>query len=295
MSELGTGPLVVGVDGSGTARGAVRWAAAEAARRRRALRIVYADVFALPALPGIPGVRWSHAPRAEVRAEVRKWLADAAEIAQRQSPDLEVRTESVPGSPASVLIEESVSAGLVVVGDRGLGGFSGLLAGSVAVAVAAHGHCATVVVRGRGEPADGPVVVGLAGSRQAPLLLEHGFAAAAAHDVPLHVVHTWNLVGVDSKWMRVGLAADEIEEGSHRLLAELISGRREHHPDVRVQRFVAKGSPAATLLEHAAGATLVVVGTRGRGGFTGMLLGSTSQALIHHAPCPVLIARTPKR
>lgn len=298
MSEFATGPVVVGIDGSGTASGAVRWAAREAARRGTTLRIVYADVFALPVLPELPGVPWPQAHRTAVRAEVEGWLAAAAEAADQESPGVVVRTASVPGTPGSVLVEESGDAAVVVVGDRGLGGFTGLMAGSVAVAVAAHGHSSTAVVRGgyeRGPSAGiGPVVVGIDGSPHTRVLLAHGFERAMTLNVPLHVVHTWHLTGIETRWMRVGPPTGEIQDAEERLMSEQLAGWSERYPDVAVHRFVAEGSPSKALLEHAAEAELVVVGARGRGGFTGMLLGSTSQALIHHAPCPVLVVRTPK-
>lgn len=298
MSDARTGPVVVGIDGSGTARAAVRWAAREAVRRDVTLRLVYADVFALPVLPELPGVSWPKTHHVEIRAEVERWLAEAAEAAAREAPEVRVETASCAGTPVSVLVGESQAAGLVVVGDRGLGGFIGLLAGSVAVAVAAHSHSSTVVVRGTDEqgqiPASGPVVVGLDGSRNATILLDHAFDAAVSLDAPLHVVHTWNLVGVDTKWVRVGMTADEAQASEDRLMSELLGGWSEKYPDTVVNRFVGRGAAAAELLEHAKDARMVVVGARGRGGFTGMLLGSTSQALIHHAPCPVLVVRTAK-
>ncbi|WP_243795274.1 universal stress protein [Saccharopolyspora gloriosae] len=296
MNKAQADPVVVGIDGSGTARRALRWAAREAARRHVGLRIVYGDVFAAPLLPGIRGRRTTPPQPGPVRADVETLLAEAAEAARRESPEITVEAVSLPGSPASVLINESSRAGLVVVGDRGLGGFTGLLAGSVAVAVAAHGHSSTAVVRARNgheqSSTHGPVVVGLDGSRQAEQLLPHGFDAAADYDAPLHVVHTWNLVGVDVRRMRVGLAANEIQAGEERLMSELLGGWSERYPDVAVRHFVSRGSAAAELLGHAEQARLIIVGARGRGGFTGMLLGSTSQALIHHAPCPILVVRT---
>ncbi|MCA1190092.1 universal stress protein [Saccharopolyspora sp. 6T] len=295
MSGDARDPVVVGIDGSGTARGAVRWAAREAARRGTTLRIVYADVFALPVLPELPGLPWPREHHAPVRVEVEKWLAEAADSARSESPGVPVETESCPGTPPSVMIDESRGAELVVVGDRGLGGFTGLLAGSVALAVAAHSHSTTAVVRGRSDRGqglvDGPVVVGLDGSREAELLLAHAFEAAAAWEAPLHVVHTWDIVGVDATWLRVGPAEDEVRHREQLLLAELLAGWCERYPDVVVDRFVERGSAAGALLSYPDGARLVVVGARGRGGFSGLLLGSTSQALLHHAPCPVLVVR----
>lgn len=296
MSGVVSGPVVVGIDGSVIARSAARWAAEEAVRRGVGLRIVYADVFALPALPELPGLPWPKEHRVQVRTQVEQWLGRAADLARQDCPDVVVDTEERAGRPEPVLIDESRSAGLVVVGDRGLGGFAGLLAGSVAATVAAHAHCPTAVVRGSDEsgrlPSTGPVVVGIEGVHEARGVLAHAFDAAAARGVALHVVHTWHLVGVDPQAPVSRMVVQEdVRAREERLVSEVLAGWTEQYPDVQVHRFVGPGSPATVLLEHADSAQLVVVGSRGRGGFSGLLLGSTSQALIHHASCPVVVVR----
>lgn len=303
MSEVRTGPVIVGIDGSAVARNAVRWAAQEAQRRDARLRIVYGDVFALPALPDMPGLRWAKEQHVAVRRQVETWLSAAAETAAEHAPGVPVETASLPGTPEKVLIAESARAGLMVVGDRGFGGFTGLLAGSAAVAVVAHGRCPTVVVRGA-EPtfaADGPVVVGVNGpppprggapgrGAVAQRVLAHGFDLADTRSAPLRVVHTWHAFEVPRP--PGGLAAKQARERAELYVAELLAGWRERYPDVAIERFVGPGSPAVALLEQSERAQLLVVGSRGRGGFAGLLLGSTSQALIHHAGCPVLVVPT---
>ncbi|HEU5108335.1 MAG TPA: universal stress protein, partial [Micromonosporaceae bacterium] len=82
-----------------------------------------------------------------------------------------------------------------------------------------------------------------------------------------------------------------LDKQAHEMLAERLARWADRYPTVKVHRVVTRDRPAHALLEAAAGAELTVVGSRGRGGFAGLLLGSVSQALIHHAPCPVLIAR----
>ncbi|MGW3471894.1 universal stress protein [Saccharopolyspora sp. NPDC000995] len=284
-------PVIVGVDGSAVARNAARWAAWEAARRGVDLRIVYADATAQRVL--------GEADPALVRGEVAHWLDAAAESAREQAPEVSVTAASVPGTAEKVLIAESARTELLVVGDRGFGGFTGLLAGAVAVKVAAHARCAVVVVPDVGEPlrfpVTGPVVAGMDDAASAEPVLEHAFAVAASRAVPLHVVHTWEVVGIDLKWLRTRLSEQEVSENEQRYVGEVLAGWGERFPDVEVLRFVGRGSPTAELLARAAAAQLVVVGARGRGGVAGAHLGSTSHKLIHHSPCPVLVVRNAAR
>ncbi|GAA3873613.1 universal stress protein [Saccharothrix violaceirubra] len=277
-------PIVVGVDGSDSALDAVRWAATEAARHRVPVRLVHSYLMPDYAYPGVvvdPGE-----VRRELEARGAKWLA-AARAEVRHVP---VDAELVHGGPAATLIERSEGARMVVLGAHGQGGFAGRLLGSVPTAVTAHGHCPVVVVRG--EPSSGPVVVGVDGSPVSEAALDYAFEAASTRDAPLVAVHAWTDWLVESAFG--GLAtpdAETVEADERRLLAERLAGRQEKFPDVKVDRVVVHDRPVRALMAHAARAALVVVGSRGRGGFTGMLLGSTSQALVHHAPCPVAVVR----
>lgn len=170
--------------------------------------------------------------------------------------------------PTPVLIAESARAREVVVGSHGLGGFTGALVGSTAVALSVHGECPVVVVRGRQH--EGPVVVGVDLSPVSDAALGFGFEEAAAAGVPL-----------------VAAAA----QGDEKSLNARMSGWLQKYPDVAVEQFVVGERPIPVLLDFGERAGLLVVGSRGRGGFAGMLLGSTSQALIYHAPCPVAVVR----
>jgi nucleotide-binding universal stress UspA family protein len=172
--------------------------------------------------------------------------------------------------PTPVLLAESARAREVVLGSHGLGGFTGALVGSTAVALSVHGECPVVVVRGNRY--DQPVVVGVDLSPESDPALGFGFEEAAATGVPL-----------------VAALAHADEQST--LLSTRMSGWLEKYPDVAVRQLVVGERPIPLLLELGERAGLLVVGSRGRGGFSGMLLGSTPQALIYHAPCPVAVVR----
>ncbi|GAA3463553.1 universal stress protein [Saccharothrix longispora] len=285
-------PVVVGVDGSESAARAVRWAAREAARRTAPLVIVHACPVVAGHVPEpVPLPRSYHEA---VLEQGRERLAEAEAEARGTVPEVEVRTELVFGGAAEDLVGRSASAQLVVLGSRGLGGFTGLLVGSIAVAVSTHGHCPVVVVRGSGPEAggrrEGPVVVGLDGSSTSEAALAFAVEVAASGNAELVAVRTWSDLAVDTAWEH-GLTVDweSIQEAEQRLLEQQLAPHREAHPELVVRTLVTRDRPARSLVEHAEHAQLVVVGSRGRGGFRGLLLGSTSQTLIHHAPCPVAV------
>lgn len=289
-------PVVVGVDGSSRAMAAVRWAAAEARRRDVPLRIVHGDVSSLVYLPELPTVPLPHSYRQAVRSQAEKWLQQAEEAAAGENLGITIETRMSTGSGSAVLIRESQTAQLVVVGSRGLGGFSGLIVGSVAVSLSTHGHCPVVVVRGELEDveyAGRPVVVGVDGSRGGDAALDWAFQAAAAREVELIALHTWHEITTDDAWVR--LQADPgsagVQSDEERLLAEFMAGWSETYPEVRVHQRVVHDKAGRALLDQARHAQLVVVGARGRGGFAGLLLGSTSHTLIFHAACPVAVVR----
>ena len=133
-------------------------------------------------------------------------------------------------------------------------------------------------------------MVGIDGSPTSEAALAFAFEAADLRGVPLVAVHTWTDYQIESTMVAV-LEGDAIDADEHRLLAERLAGWSEKFPDVSVQRLVTRYRPAHTLIEQSAHAQLVVVGSRGRGGFAGMLLGSVSHALLHHAACPVAVVR----
>jgi nucleotide-binding universal stress UspA family protein len=285
-------PIVAGVDGSATALEAVRWAAREAERREAPLRLVNAFGWSTGHHIGDPGFGGDY--HEVLLKGARDEVAAAAAAAIGVAPGVVVEQEVVTGFPVAILNAESTRAQLVVLGDRGLGGFTGLLIGSVAVALAARASCPVVVVRGATydspPPLEGPVVVGVDGSATSEGALAFAYEAAHLRGIPLVAVHTWQDLLVDPAVAPL-LDWDAIEADEHRLLGEWLAGWSERYPDVPVERVVTRDRPARTLVEQSGRAQLVVVGSRGRGGISGLLLGSVSHALLHHAKCPVAVVR----
>ncbi len=282
------GPVVVGIDGSMNALTAVRWAAAEAANRRAPLRIVHVCLPALgQAPPNVPP------PMADMLvAAGNHWLTEAATEARRIWDD--VTTALVRDDEIRALLNESRSARLMVLGARGYGGFAELLLGSVALTVSARGGCPMVVVRGEDEDRTGrPIVVGVDGSRNGDAAVVFAFEEAQRRSVPLVAVHTWTDTPAATAFAMAPFAVDwsDLHHQEQLMLEEHLDGWQDKYPDVLVRRVVSRDRPAHSLLQQARAAQLVVVGTRGHGNVAGLVLGSTSRALLNHAPCPVAVVR----
>lgn len=284
--------VVVGVDGSESALRAARWGAAEAGRRQLPLRLVLAFGWTPDHVLGQPGLAGRY--RDVMLERAREQLAEAAAVAGLAAPGVTVEQQLVTGSPIEVLASEARRAQVVVIGDRGLSRIEGLLVGSVAIALVAGAPCPVVVVRGAerdpSETASLPVVVGDDGCPTGEAAIAFAFEAASARNVSLLAVHAWaDLVFDPSMAMAVDWPALEAEKA--RLLAERLAGWAQKYPAVPVEQFIVRDSPAHSLLTRASEAQLVVVGSRGRGGLSGLVLGSVSNALVHRAPCPVVVVR----
>lgn len=284
-------PVVAGVDGSAHALRAVRWAAREAAARD--VELVLIDAIGLPDLMVGGVAQPTIALRTELRRRGEALLRVAETMAAKTAPTrIERRLDE--DLPAPALVRAGQAARMLVLGSTGRDAFlSGLVLGSTAIAVAAHADCPVVVVRGREAHAHDPVVVGVDDSPLSEAALGCAFEAADLYGTELIAVHVWS-----DRDPRVALGQsreffewkppDGVEE---RVLAERVTGWSEKYPDVRVTCVVRASGPRNALLELSERAQLTVVGSRGRGGFRGLLLGSVSQALIHHAGCPVMVVR----
>ena len=294
-STVRGGPIVVGVDGSERGRHAVEWAAVAAKRHGVGLRLVHGcDV---PV--GYPsGIVDSHVLRTALEEQGRVWLAEARRVAEAAAPGLHTEDVFELAPPVPLLVKESREAAQVVLGSRGLGGFTGLLIGSTSVALAGRSLCPVVVVRGRNADeaprTDGPVVVGVDGTPVGEAAIAFAFAEASLRGADLVAVHTWSDLILELVFAGEVDALDfsNVAVEARELLAERLAGWQERYPDVHVVREVQRERPTSALLTFAENAQLLVVGSRGRGGFRGLLLGSTSQHMLYHAPCPVAVVRT---
>ena len=287
-------PVVVGVDGSPSSLAAVDVAAREAGLRGVGLRLVHA--FGWPSVHLPPGgPPWSPGATG-LRELVDGTLTEAERRARSAAPHVTVVSEVAVGEPLMVLEIESRTAPLLVVGSRGLTRFGSLLLGSTAAHLAAHGRCPLLVVRGRPDQA-GPVLLAVDGSPAARPAVEFAFAEASLRGADLVAQHVWNTQTervYDGPADPPFVTYDEnrLRDEEDRLLAEALSGLQEKYPDVAVERRLVRGNVRGALVEASAEAQLTVVGARGRGGFTDLLLGSVGQAVLHHAHCPVAVIRS---
>jgi nucleotide-binding universal stress UspA family protein len=284
--------VLVGTDGSDSSLAAVRWAAEEAQRLHTGLHVMHAydqlwlTADAIPERTLIDVAR-NHAEQV---------LADARVAAHTIAPGLTVHTEAVLGEPAATLVTAAATAGLVVLGHRGRGGFTSLLLGSVGHRVATHAPCPTVVVRGAATAVDGPIVVGADGSPAADHALQLAFEEADARHTAVVAIRAYQPPAMPPTPGMPGippLTTDpEIDDTNERTrLGESLAPWRDKYPHVSVEAVVARGNPARILVGASHTAQLVVVGNHGLGALIGTILGSVSLQLLHHADSPVLIAR----
>jgi nucleotide-binding universal stress UspA family protein len=293
-------PVVAGVDYSPTAALAVAYGAWEARRRGVGLHLVHGFESTEPGgLP--PGAPYDD--NELVVAAEQRLAGIGAQVRTDQSAEAgpAVATKVVAGSGGMTLVRESASAGLIVVGARGQGGFGDLLIGSVAAQVAKHASGPVLVVRpprraGDGVPATGCVLVGVDDSLSAEAL-SFAFDEAAARDVPLVAVHVWSVPAITARsvgtvWsLTPACAGEQLQATAEQVLAEALAGWTQKYPAVQVERRTVHGDePARTLLTVAdeVEADLIVVGTREPTG-PGPVLGSVSQALVAHAPVSVAV------
>ncbi|MFB4298578.1 universal stress protein [Actinomadura sp. NTSP31] len=270
-----TKPIIVGIDGSVHAWRALDWAADQAVRHRLPLRLVLGAHFLMN------GGRIPDDVLAHLTAEREDLLDEARQYALKVHPGLDVDTNLTPGDAGHALVKESEGAALVVVGSRGLGGFEGLLFGSVGLHVAAHARCPVLVVpRAAPFPSEvpGEIVLGVAGRSGDEHLIDWAFTEAASRGARILALHA---VGGDFASPRTRVVED-ME------LSAALAGMRERHPDVPVDQMVSDRTAAQALVEASAHAALVV-GARRRHGATGMALGRVNHAVLHHSACPVVV------
>jgi nucleotide-binding universal stress UspA family protein len=275
--------IVVGVDESSAAQQALRWASAYGRLRQQPVTALMAWDY----------IEQRHAERdAPFDPHYSPERAEQAlhKIVERAlGPDRGVATAAVLDKPEIALQAASQTADLLVVGARGLGGFRGLLLGSVSRYMLHHSVCPVAVVRGEDRHPVGPVIVGLNGSEHSQRALHWAAAFAAAAGRRLIAVWAWHVQVVGGPFHPVALDYQSVAHDAAEALRQAVDDA--HIDGVEVEQRSVLGQPAAELLNAAANeqASLVVVGARGLRGLTGALLGSVSDQVVHHATIPVVV------
>jgi nucleotide-binding universal stress UspA family protein len=283
MSSIQNQPVeavVVGVDLKPSADDTVDQGITQARISRRPLHLIYAAGMGL--VPRTPG-------HLAAQGELVKACRDRA---AERAPDLEITYAVHVDNPAAMLVNASETASLVVLGSAGLPRAVDVVRGATMQKVVAHAHCPVMVTAHSSDwDATGPIVVGVDASDHSTAALEWAFAEASRQGAPLVAVHTW-WWEEPNPFLSAGEWEDEwveVAESQKLELSEMLAGWREKYPDVVVSPTLVRGQAAEVLQEVSDSSRLVVVGTRGRGGFAGLLLGSVSSQTAHHSRCPVVV------
>ncbi|OBH30188.1 universal stress protein [Mycobacterium sp. E342] len=283
--------VLVCVDGSAASDAAVAWGTREAVMRGMPITLMHA-------VPPVV-VGW---PVGQLYADMPEWQQDGAQqVINRAREALgaslggseppEIRTQTVYSAIVPALIEASEDAWMLVAGSQGLGALGRLLLGSVTTGLVHYAHCPVAVIHsddGAAPDSGAPVVLGIDGSPASEAATALAFDEASRRGVGLVAVHVWSDVGV---FPILGMDWHDREKEGQEILAERLAGWQERYPDVHVERKLFCDKPSEWLLKESEHAQLVVVGSRGRGGFPGMLLGSVSSAVAQSARIPVLVVR----
>ncbi|WP_173037730.1 universal stress protein [Phytohabitans flavus] len=280
-------PIVVAYDASEGAEAALGWALDEG--RRSGAPVLLVHVLESLALAGPVPVSQSPWLDEGARRDIRQMVVSAVGRARETHPDVAVTGTVIEGAASAVLIDQSKQARLVVMGSRGHGGFAGLLLGSTSMNVCAHAHSPVVVVRQTAAADDAPVVVGVDGSACSLLAADFAFAEAATRKVSLRVLWAWPMPVPN--WQPPAVDPEEAAFAKDMQIQGAVAPLRDKYPQVSAAIDIVDGPAGRVMVEASHGAQLVVVGTRGMGQMRGMLLGSVSQQLLHHAHCPVAVVR----
>lgn len=289
--------VVVGTDGSPSSRAAVKWAAREAAMRHVPLTVVHVapSLSVAASMLAWPAGRVPEEVLEIQENDARRAIAEAIKAAEDSvagGDRPEINSELFFGVSVPTFVDLSKDAQLVVVGCRGRTGQHRRLLGSVSTGLIHHAHCPVAVthdeVPSSVQFAKLPVLVGVDGSRASELATAIAFDEASWRAVDLLALHVWGNADMSTVF---GIDSSAVLSAADKTLAESLAGWQERYPEVTVHRVVEFEQPARHLLHQAEKAQLVVVGSHGRGGFAGMLLGSVSAAVAQEARVPVIVAR----
>ncbi|MGB3411071.1 MAG: universal stress protein [Microthrixaceae bacterium] len=282
-----TSRIVVGIDQSPDSLGALDFAIEEAALRRAELEVIWAWSDKMPK----PATSGDQTDMVDIGARAQLQLDEV--VLGRVPEGVAVTTRAIVAKPEAALLESGGFADMLVVGARGEGGFMGLQLGSVSLKVASRSTCPVVVVRGL---ADGPVadteariVVGVDGSKGSRNALRWALNYAAVHGLPVVAVNAWAESVTRTPYPGLGVSVEAIEASAKELLDSEIELAARDVPAVTVHARTESCNGATALIEASAGASLVVVGSRGHSDFLGNLLGSVTQQVLRHARCSTVV------
>jgi nucleotide-binding universal stress UspA family protein len=283
--------LVVGVDGSAASYAAVSWAAREAAMRRLDIRIVHVIEPTLMSSTDAPDdtiTGWQEGKARQVIERARRTVVE-----QKTEPRPKVHVEVAYAAVLASLVEASKDAQMIVVGTHGLDEFDSHRLGSVSSGLLHHAHCPVAIIHDpnlaeREIREDAPILVGIDGSPASEAATAFAFDEASRRGVPLVALHAWSDAGV---FPILGMDWHVYRDEGDEVLGERLAGWQEMYPDVEVHRRLVCDVPARWLIDESDSAQLVILGSRGRGGFAGLHLGSVSSAVAHSARVPVIVVR----
>lgn len=284
--------ILVGIDGSPEAHAALRWATDEAVLRQCPITLMHVVAPIVVTWP-IESVvmsftEWQEENAKHVVEQARETVRDSVDAASAPPVHVQLRH----GGIVPELTEASASARILVIGSRGLGPVGGVVLGAVSRTLLHHARCPVVVAKEgvvRKSDRSLPVLLGIDGSPASEAAIAFAFDEASRRGVDLIALHAWSDVAV---FPLLGMDWHKYEQEGHEILAERLAGWQEKYPDVHVSRRIVCDRPARWLIDEAKDAQLVVVGSRGRGGIAGMLLGSVSTAVAESAMAPVAVIRS---
>ncbi|UQA97004.1 universal stress protein [Streptomyces halobius] len=287
-------PLVVGVDGSGSADRALDWALDEAALHGLPLRLVYASRW--ERYEGVLPTESPSRPSEQLLAD--NIVGSAAQRAHERNPDLHVSVQVLAEDAVTALLREGRYASALILGSKGRGEFADLLLGSVSLAVAARATCPVIVVRGdRAALARSHerVLLGVGDPAKGTQSVVFAFREAEARGCVLDAVRAWRCPAHETADHPLLAGGPERyhEERASALLDKALDGATGDHPTVYVRRATVEGPPHKALVWRSAAADLLVVGAQRRHGHLGLQLGRVGHAALHHAECPVAVVPQP--
>jgi nucleotide-binding universal stress UspA family protein len=281
--------VVVGVDGSPNSKAAVAQASHFASSRGMRLQVLHAFAPDLPML-GFGAL----SDRAVVTEHGQQLLDNAVARAHSMHPDLEVTQALQDGYASEALVAASRTAALVVVGATGHGILSQASVGPTAMQVVTHARCPVLVVghETSGEPRQGGrVIAGVDGSDASMHAVQVAHREAAVLGGPLLVVHAWQARSAGDPTLTHASSWDDYAARLEESVEAALADERRAHPDVKVEYEVVSEEPAKALADRTEDACMLVVGSRGSGGFPGLHVGSVALQLMGRSRCPVLLTR----